>query len=146
MNFMFEVIFILRRVFIVNNKAMKFSFLYVIVVFAFVILPCFTDSGSSDEWGRKLNYRIMQNPQFLEALIPCCLDIRVGTVPMNIMQENLKAVDQGTFGRAILAMPIQTARCDSAQNCASESREKITWVQFFKLLVFVGLPGVFCVF
>jgi hypothetical protein len=130
----------------VNNNAIKFSFFYYVAIFTFVIFPCFTNSASSDEGWRKLNYRIMQNPQFLEAFIPCCQDIRVGTVPMTVMQENLKTVDQGTFGRVVLAMPIQTASDENTQNCACESREKITWVQFFKLLVFVGFPGVLFVF
>lgn len=146
MNFIFEIIFILWGLLIVNNKAMKFSFLYVVAILTFIISPCFTNPVSSGEWGRKLNYRVMQDPQFLEALIPCCRDIRVGTVPMNVMQKNLKTVNQGASSGTVLAMPIQTTRDESAQNCACESREKVAWFQFFKLLVFVGFPGVFCVF
>jgi len=132
-----KFIFVFRCPLVVNNYSLIGQFLHCIVIFAFIILPCLAHASTSEDRRGKWYKSIVQQPDFLEACVPCFEYIRTGAAPMDIMQKERKVIDQIVAGNSVTIEPVQKYGSGNAKSNTKKAYN--LYLQIFLL----GLSGGF---
>jgi hypothetical protein len=137
-----KFIFIFRRSLVVNNYSFISQLLHCIVIFALIISPCLAHTSTSEDRRSNGYESIVQQPDFLEACVPCFEYIRGGgvAVPMDIMQKEGKIIDQIMSGNSITIEPVQKYGSRNAKNNTNKAGKELfnVYVQVCLLGLSVG--------
>ena len=135
-----KFIFVFRCPLVVNNYSLIGQFLHCIVIFAFIILPCLAHASTSEDRRGKWYKSIVQQPDFLEACVPCFEYIRTGAAPMDIMQKERKVIDQIVAGNSVTIEPVQKYASGNAKNNTNKAGKELfnVYIQVCLLGLSVG--------
>jgi hypothetical protein len=109
-----------------------------VIIFAFIIFPCFAYSASSDS-GDEIKESIIEQPQFFKTDIPGFEHILFIAVPEDVMLKNAESINQGTFSGSITTIPIQANSNKATHNRTEKTREDYAYVHPFLFLLSSGI-------
>lgn len=138
--------FVFRRSLVINNHSLIGQLLHCVLIFAFVVLPCFAYPAFFDRWG-KVHESIIQDPYSFQTCVPCFEYIRFGTVPINVIPQNHKLIGKGSPGGSITTVPIYYDSSKKTNNRTDNTREDYyIWAHPFLVLLELALGALMGLF
>ena len=138
-----KLFFVFRSNLAVYNNSLIHQTLCYFAILTLIIFPCLAHV-SPLEWRGKVHKSVVEDPNFFEGCVPHFESIRWVTIPMNIVQEDVKSISKGTSGGNITTVPVQSDGSKNTKNGTEDSREDYACVHpflFFLQLFIGGLLG-----